>query len=131
MTDNDYPDQFSDEVAQRRAKEFNCDILYATDTTLQLDLDGSASLDTFKRQLVLLEDLGIISVWAKVEQLQSKSGNWHVILHLDAPLPIERRILLQALLGSDLKREALCLAGFLSGTQPQPILLFRPRTDNP
>jgi hypothetical protein len=123
---DDYPalDRFSDKYAKQRAENLNCDIEYATDWTLQIDLD-SPFLCVAQEQLDLCTSLGLVD-YTSVLWHPSRSGNWHGTVYLTEPLSIERRILLQALLGSDPKREALCLAGHLNG-QEHPILFFRPR----
>lgn len=122
----EYPQRFTDEAARKRAEELGCYIEYADDYTLQLDLDSEEALRVFERQYVMLVDLELAS-FLYCTRRKSRSGNTHVTITLRDPLPIERRILLQALLGSDLKREALTLAGYLAG-QENPVLLFRPRT---
>jgi hypothetical protein len=123
--------RFTDKYAREKAEMFGCVIEYADACTLQLDID-SDDLSQMWEQLDLLEELGIVPL-ALTESggldplvRTSKSNNQHVTVRLAEPLPIERRILLQALLGSDIKREMLAFAGHLRG-QKRPVLLFRPK----
>jgi hypothetical protein len=122
-----YPTNFTDEYAREKARKLDLDILYSTDRTLLLDLDGEEAFNTFQRQVYLLAQLDIVDFDPDgYKVMRSKSGNYHVIVTLDEDLPIEQRITLQALLGSDLKRELLSLAGWRTG-QENPVLLFRPK----
>lgn len=116
--------QFTDEGACEKAEKLNCSIMYSDDMTLQLDLDSDEALRTFYEQIELLNSLGFL--WDGYDTLPSKSGNTHVLVRLPQPVPIEERIALQAMLGSDRKREMLALAGLRAG-QENPVLLFRPR----
>ena len=125
--DNDYnSNRLSDEFARQRADEKNCTIEYSDDYTLQLDIDSETAYDTFHEQLHLLEDLELLVTERSFEERRSRNGNRHVIIKLRDPLPITEHILLQACLGSDLKRELLAYAGVLKG-QKNPVLLFRPK----
>jgi len=127
--DNDYnSNRLSDEFARQRADEKNCTIEYSDDYTLQLDIDSETAYDTFHEQLHLLEDLDLLGIapGSLFEERRSRNGNRHITIKLRDPLPITERILLQACLGSDLKRELLAYAGVLKG-QNNPVLLFRPK----
>jgi hypothetical protein len=118
---------FSDASARAKAERLNCDILYSDDTTLLLDLDTPEAVSAFKERLDLAEELGF--AWNfSYDILTSRSGRSHGVLDLRIPLPVDQRIALQAILGSDWKREMLSLAGLRKG-QENPILLFRPRTN--
>lgn len=116
---------FSDAYAIRKAERTGCTIEYADDHTLQLDLDSDEADYIYDKQLRLLDELGIIHI-LKLTERRSKSDNWHITITLRDPLSIEVRILLQACLGSDIKRELLSYAGYLKG-QTRPVLLFRPK----
>jgi hypothetical protein len=119
------------DYAEKKAKEANCGIVYADDTTLQLDLDGDEAITKHYEVRNLLEDLGFPIDLASETAWNSKGGRGlHVQLKLTRPLPAKDRILLQALLGSDIKREALSLVRTLNG-QEHPILLFRPNVPVP
>lgn len=123
---DDYTDQLQEEAAQAKADKYNCQILNANDFTLQLDLDTEEAWEAFPGRLGMLEERGLIPEDYRIDTWFSKSGNHHVAIYLADPLPVERRILLQALLGSDLKREALNLSRVDLGIT-DPIKLFRPR----
>lgn len=130
MSTTEYtPDSLSHDYAVKKARERNCTIEYADDQTLQLDLDSKEAIATFQSQLRMLKELNIINYMESNFRLDlSRSGNLHVTIKLTRPLDVQLRIMLQALLGSDLKREMLSLARVVRG-QPHPILLFRPALD--
>jgi hypothetical protein len=48
----------------------------------------------------------------------------HITIDLDGDLPVQTRIMFQALLGSDLKRELLSLASHMNGHE-NPIVFYR------
>lgn len=117
---------FTDEYVQKKAKELNCDVMYGDPHTLLLDIDSDAAWEQFQRQLpIVCEFYNVVD--NSYEVLPSKSGNRHVIVRLDATLPLTERLMLQATLGSDPRRELLSAAGFMSG-QENPVVLFRPKT---
>jgi hypothetical protein len=117
--------RFSDAMTHKMAEEKGLTILIADDNMLQLDID-EYDLTFCKRQIAMAIDLwpGLLGI---PQYRRSKSGiNWHVIIPLNCPLPLLERILLQACLGSDIKREMLCYAGHLKGHE-HPVVLFRPK----
>ena len=120
---------FTDEWAREKASRCGCSIDYSDDYTLQLDLDGPESYQVYLRQLDLLRELDLLRI-VTIDERASRSGNRHVIIKLLDPQPVERRILFQAMLGSDRKREMLAYKGMLEG-QENPVLLFRPVPDMP
>jgi hypothetical protein len=119
------PDRWTDAYAEMKAEEKGCVVEFADDSTLQLDIDSDVAFNTFVEQIIMLNDLGIVK-WNGYNVRTSLSGNRHITVALLSPLPIETRILLQACLGSDRKRELLSYAGVLKG-QEHPVLLFRPK----
>lgn len=121
---------FTDEYAEMKARMKDCFCEHADDTTLQLDLDGEAAYELYHRQANMLSELGILHIKNAVQR-RSRNGNRHVTLTLNHPLDIQSRIMYQALLGSDIKREMLSLAGLLKGRQVHPILFFRPLSEQP
>jgi hypothetical protein len=118
------------EVAQEKAEASGCVIDLATPHLLQLDLDSEAAYKLFLEQVRLLHDHEIIPTDTQVVARPSKSGNLHVTLILPkyTDWPTTKRIMVQALLGSDLKREALNLSRF-QHSAPEAILLFRPKDE--
>ena len=120
---------FTDQYANMKANMKGCYCEFADDKTLQIDLDAPEVTRDFELLYKMAQDLELIPKRGYLVRASS-GGNTHITISLDEPLPIERRILLQALLGSDLKREMLALAGYLKGQQ-QPVLLFRPLSEAP
>jgi len=112
----------SEEVA-KHAESCGFEVIHGDATTLLLDLDSGEDFHRFELnrdavdKLVGIEDY---TVW------NSQSGKHHVKLKLKKPLEIKERMILQACLGSDLKRELATYARLLEG-ETEPIMLFRPR----
>lgn len=107
------------------AEERNCDVVYADDSVLQLDIDSDEAYERYRIVRDRLYAEGLLN-YRKTEEWRSRSGNRHVLIHLWDEVPVRQRILLQALLGSDLTRELLCLIRFNRGVE-KPVRLFRPR----
>lgn len=118
---------WSDEYMYKKAAEQNLDVELATDTTLFLDIDSEEAFAYFEQQLAVYDSLDIVDYDYYVVR-PSKSGlpKRHITVYLFEPLPLVERILLQAVLGSDRKRELLAYVGSKSG-QEHPVVFFRPK----
>lgn len=106
-----------------KAEEYNCDLVIADDHTLLLDLDTPDTQTQYKDRLTSMKP------WLKVDKVTkwfSRNDNVHVQITLSEPLPLERRVALQAVLGSDPKREMVLLRE-IQETGSANIVLFRPR----
>lgn len=107
-------------IAQAESDGFT--VIKTSPERLLVDLDGDDRLPLFDQQFELLKERFKLS---EIERYRSKSGlGWHIVLRC-APLKTETRLLLQACLGSDLKREALGFLMFCDGIQ-DPSVLFKP-----
>lgn len=106
------------------AGERGCEPVYCQPNEIQVDLDGP-TLDGFRRRFRLLKEHGMIDHDAEAHAWYSRSGNWHVVVTLEEPLDVKRRIFLAMALGSDEIREILNMVEQreTAGT----IVLFRPR----
>jgi hypothetical protein len=124
------PTRFTDEGARERAEACGCQVEYSQADELQLDIDSEDDLEFFLSMMGMIEDLNIVSLRDPVMTVRrSKSGKRHVTVHLGESLPAPTRILLQACLGSDRRRELLSYVGLLRG-QGNPILFFRPKGES-
>lgn len=109
-------------LAIQAARNAGCKVFKCSPKWLLLDLDSDIATETYENTLpIIQEDLNVI----EHRRWQSKSGNWHVLLKLPRPLPVEQRMLLQAILGSDLMREWYSLLRVWNGCK-EPSLLFEP-----
>lgn len=88
---------------------------------LQIDLDGKVAWHFFLGQHRLLAGLKWIP--AATQITSSPGGNIHVRILLPKPMPLIERIALQAILGSDRRREAYNYIRAKS-RMPYPVLLF-------
>lgn len=115
--------QFNEERI-RIARESGLEVVFADDRTLQLDLDTKDAYYLFRNQQDILgeERLGTEGDFI-IEPSKSGLPKRHVTIKLKEPADIWKRIALQCLLGSDLKREALNAARVLEGV-PDPICFF-------
>lgn len=103
----------------------HCEIISGSRTVLLLDLDDLSSYMTFVSNFPLVASYYLVK---SVEEWRSKSNNIHIRITLDTELPNDMmRVLLQALLGSDLKREAITMAR-IHNCDLLPCLLFKPVT---
>lgn len=121
-TEGDYSSQTNEEKLAL-AKEFNCDLIEGDDHTLLLDLDDAFSLKHYKQMLPL------VRLWLKTEEpvkWTSRNGNTHVMIKVKSSLSVPQRSALQAILGSDRKREAVHMKEFIETGQAQ-MVLFRPK----
>lgn len=120
------------EEAERRGLK----VVEADDLTLQLDLDRPFATkspvsqqeldvaDIFREHFADEED-GVV----KRLYTASQNGNEHRYLRLRKPLSVEARIALQAILGSDPKREILSLLRVVRGVAPAIVLFEMPEVE--
>lgn len=116
---------WTDEYALKKAEALGCVVEFADDHTLQIDIDSDERYDMFWSQLDLLDSLNLFIHDEPIVRKSKTRGHTHITIRMYEPLPIRVRLLLQSVLGSDLKRELLSYAGVLKG-QLHPVLLFRP-----
>ena len=103
-----------------------CVMVWPRASELLLDLDSAQAVQDFVARLPLFEELfGAyrIRIWA------SRRKGMHVWIRSGYCLSPERRIALQAALGSDWKREMLGIKRVVSGIST-PSLLFKPIRSN-
>lgn len=118
------------------AKKFDCELVVADSETLLLDLDalGDPSPSPCSKFImwnmvnlpairILKEKFGI----KRVQYWASRSGHLHVLLHLATPIDTPLAIAIQALLGSDPKRESIACWEYMM-TNADSRSLFRPRS---
>lgn len=109
--------------AFRRADEQGLEIVYPKANELQLDIDNKEAYDYFHQNKWILEQwFGIRAITERV----SKSGGdkKHITVQLGVVLTTVTRILLQAVMGSDKKRELLSFVMYAKGNEKKPTLLL-------
>lgn len=112
--------------AFRRAEEQDLEIVYPEANELQLDIDNKEAYDYFHQNKWILEQwFGIRAISERV----SKSGGdkKHITVELGVALTTVTRILLQAVMGSDRKRELLSFVMYAKGNEKRPTLLLEKR----
>jgi hypothetical protein len=113
------------EKLQAIATAFNCELYKGAEDELLLDIDRpfrEFHFDSLPAKQIIGERFNLFmkDAW------RSRNGMTHVVCKIENPLPPLARIALQAVLGSDPKREALALYEFLvEGTDT--ISLFKPK----
>lgn len=110
------------EYLSGKAASVGCTVLYPRGNELQLDIDSEEDLEFFHAQSRLLTE---IFDAVEVETLISRSGGRHILVTLPYAIPPAERIALQAVLGSDRKRELLNYRRVVR-RDPHPMCLFRP-----
>jgi hypothetical protein len=96
---------------EEAARELKLDIVWPEPNELFVDLDDDASFACFKKQIELLGQFER-GTWS---EQRSRNGNRHVIVILERTVSNEERLMLQAMLGSDRKRELLGLKQLRAG----------------
>jgi hypothetical protein len=126
----EYPSEtvayWSDAYAEKQAAKNGCFVEIPPATTLQIDVDSDASYTTFLEQLEVLRSLNPLERYTFDVRPSKTPGHRHVRVFMSSEvLPLER-ILLQAVLGSDRKRELMSYTGLQMG-QEHPTVFFRPK----
>jgi hypothetical protein len=102
-----------DKSQEEAATELGMRIVYPERNQLQLDIDTEEAYATYKKNLPIFER--VVGKVAKIMETRSKSGNRHITLTMAGKtfeafeMDDTRRVLYQALLGSDQTRELLNL----------------------
>ena len=104
-----------------RAEKEGLEVVYPGPKQLQIDVDRPDQFKTF------LEHLAILTKYLDVKEMkctESKTpGHRHITLTCGRFISVPERICLQALLGSDLKREVLGFIMMKNG-EPKPTLFL-------
>lgn len=85
-----------------KAQLVECTPIFGDEFTIQLDVDGPEALDFHLTQLRWFQEQLAFPIEA--EQWKSRNGNWHIQVKTPNAIPTPERLLIQCLLGSDLKR---------------------------
>jgi hypothetical protein len=119
------PTRFTQRGTEQRARERGQIIEPSTPRTLQIDIDGREAYDRFEMLLEMWEGCPTLPRLGTITERDSRTpGNCHITIELDENFDVPQRILFQALLGSDLKRELLSLASHMNG-HDNPIVFYR------
>lgn len=111
-------------ITNAKAGEYGPITVWRSSPKLLLcDLDSDDAVGQFEEVLPILNSVyGVV----KVEAWTSRGGHQHRVVTLKQSVPIEVRLGLQAMLGSDGVKEALSLKRVREG-QKEPIILFKPK----
>ena len=93
----------------RRAMKANRVIVQPKPNELQLDLDGPEAMRNYAFQFAILSRAGFTSGWKERITKSTRKGHVHATLTLPCAVNDFTRVCLQAILGSDIKREAFNL----------------------
>jgi len=106
-----------------RAKETGEIVTFPKSNELQIDIDSDADYTVFIEMRNLL---GELYQWKLISDEPSKTeGHRHVVLRIDREMDALTRLLLQACLGSDRKRELLGYINLQRGDE-RPTLFIQP-----
>lgn len=107
----------------KRAKSKGWRIVEPKPNELQIDLDGARALRQYGMQFSIIRKAGLAKGWMEYIRSSKKSGHVHVIIRLPKKIDNRERVLLQAILGSDIKREAFNYVRVVKRNK-YPIVLF-------
>lgn len=108
----------------RRAKKLGWKIVEPKPNELQLDLDGSRAVRRYGMQFSILRKAGLTKGWREKLLPSKKSGHVHVVITIPKAVNNLERVALQAILGSDIKREAFNYSRVKKHNK-YPIVLFK------
>lgn len=107
-----------------REQGFDVELVKGSSTLLTLDLDHDLALAVYEENILILQQHMEAE---EVGRWHSKSGKgWHVIVQISQELDFQQRAGLQAMLGSDAKREILGYFN-VNNRNEEPFVLFRPK----
>lgn len=114
------------------ARSMGLDAYFPAENELFIDIDSEGQLQHLYKNLdVVQKTLDGADIIRKTPSPSGKPGHYHVVIRCGKPASLVERMLLQAVLGSDLTREVLSWCRFRQGNT-SPIALFeKPRQKQP
>lgn len=94
-------------TAVERAEKDGLRVVYPEPKELQIDIDSEKNLGVFYEHLAILRKWLMVEKVVMTPSLSGKEGHYHITVSCGRYFNAPERICLQALLGSDLKREVL------------------------
>lgn len=113
--------------ARQWAADQNLDVRAPQPNELFLDIDNEAALDTYAENYDIVDRIYYIHD-VKSTPSRNKPNGKHIVVTLGEEVTPTVRCLLQAILGSDRRREAHSLQRIKDG-DPEPTLFFEKRPD--
>jgi hypothetical protein len=107
-----------------RARKLHWQIIEPKPNELQLDLDGARAMRLYGMQFSILRRAGLTKRWKEKIIPSKKAGHVHVVITMPNSIKNLERVALQAVLGSDIKREAFNYAR-VKRHNKYPIVLFK------
>ena len=108
-----------------KAEKYKCELVVSSPLHLLIDLDTIAQHETFTASAAILREAEP-KIFGKIESWTSRNGKGtHYLIELKEEKSVYERVALQAVLGSDPKRETLCLKRLHEG-KGEIIVLYRP-----
>jgi hypothetical protein len=120
LAENELP---TTQAALDKAEREGLRVVYPEPNELLLDIDGPEAMATWLQQRTLLDKFFGIKKIVETPSLSNEPGHWHITVSLLTAVSAETRLLLQAVLGSDRKRELLGLVMLHSGEQKPTLFL--------
>jgi hypothetical protein len=111
-----------------RAERENWVIVEPKPNELQIDLDGFRAIRAYGLQYDILSKAGITTRWKERTSPSMSRNHIHITITLPSPIDNYKRVMLQALLGSDIKREAFNLCRVVNKNK-YPIVFFERGND--
>ena len=106
---------------EKYCRENHVKIVLPEPRQLQLDIDSPTLPESYTEQLYILNQINPVVMESTTK---SKSGNLHVYITLTNDITPIERVMLQACMGSDIKRELLTYRNLLDSGNERPQFLF-------
>lgn len=117
----------SSQVALDRALDEGLRVKVPEAYELLVDIDSEEDFVSFQERYQMLSGLGLVSGYDKTPSKSGNPGRYHIVVKtMSVRLTPVDRIALQAILGSDYKREANSYRRYVDG-DPIPTLFFEKR----
>lgn len=94
-------------TALARAEKEGLKVVYPGPHELQIDIDGAENFTIWAQHFTILEKWLKVKNISVIPSMSHEVGHYHITIESERYFNIFERMLLQAVLGSDLKRELL------------------------
>jgi hypothetical protein len=113
-------------AVEARAQELGLVVRYPAPNQLFIDIDDKLSLERFSKQWKVFTESGLALGYHSRKSPSGLPDRWHITVTLAREFIATERLLLQALLGSDPKRELLSWLQLQRGAEVTTCFFERP-----
>lgn len=120
---------YSSQAAYERAATMHCNVVIPKKNQLQIDIDNDLQYAIYEKNLPILKEFYIVLGATETPSKSGEEARKHITVDLRDDVDDKERLILQAFLGSDLRREFLSFMR-IKNSDPIPTLFFEKKPES-